>query len=748
VTPSPMSPASKVVQLNTDAARTLPPVLQSLRNATQKRLRELLQELFNNADDALFEMADRSRNDADQNLFFDSMRQLRLHRSRILTDFYNIFSRNFDSLYDISKASNKFSSEPDAAAEGELSLLQNDELEMSVAISGIVSKVTSQFSLQLSQLTQRLDTLCRHTGIAERNNPLGPYRLATAFVDATSEVDIPIKVRIILLKQFERFVMERMGSCYDLANRILAEAGVLADLRSVRRPQTPGAASSQARAAQTAPANTSADVRVAATEIATEFAVLQELLASARRPGALGASGAHTGGVTAPGAVCSTPELIALLRAVQTDHVAEPIDLDAVPSSIDLPSVLAARTTGRDGHASFGRSDEDAVNLIGMLFDYILNDRNLAIPMKALIGRLQIPMLKVAILDKAFFSKPSHPARQLLNELSSAGIGWSSSAELKRDALYDKIESIVVRVLNHFDDDFQLFEALVSELRDFVQQDGRRIAKIEQRMRETELGKAKTVAAKRAVQQLINEKASGLRLPPTVSRFISETWSRVLVLVNVKHGPEHDDWTNATQALDDLLWCVQPLELERDLDKRDRMIPVLLSRLTNGMQSINLPANELTQALATLRDTLTDIAEHDRAYLADATGTAHGEEVQRNPMTEIVLAAPDDAEDVPEHAPAPEMVTRINGISEGVWVEFRDDGGERTRCKVAAIVQPGNRYIFVNRRGMKVRELTRMALAVEIENGTLTVLDESQVFDRALEAVIGNLRQMRNAPPR
>jgi hypothetical protein len=108
------------------------------------------------------------------------------------------------------------------------------------------------------------------------------------------------------------------------------------------------------------------------------------------------------------------------------------------------------------------------------------------------------------------------------------------------------------------------------------------------------------------------------------------------------------------------------------------------------------------------------------------------------------------AEDEPDDAdPEPEMAARINRITEGVWVEFRNETGESTRCKVAAIVQPGNRYIFVNRRGMKVRELTRMALAVEIKNETMTVLDESQVFDRALEAVIGNLRQMHGkTPPR
>jgi hypothetical protein len=47
---------------------------------------------------------------------------------------------------------------------------------------------------------------------------------------------------------------------------------------------------------------------------------------------------------------------------------------------------------------------------------------------------------------------------------------------------------------------------------------------------------------------------------------------------------------------------------------------------------------------------------------------------------------------------------------------------------------------------MKVLEKSRMGLAVDLKRKALTVLAESQVFDRALQAVIGNLRQMHRNP--
>ena len=65
------------------------------------------------------------------------------------------------------------------------------------------------------------------------------------------------------------------------------------------------------------------------------------------------------------------------------------------------------------------------------------------------------------------------------------------------------------------------------------------------------------------------------------------------------------------------------------------------------------------------------------------------------------------------------MVREINRLTEGVWVELTHEDGQKLRCKLAAIVQPGSKYIFVNRRGMKVAERNRMALAVELKRKSI-----------------------------
>jgi len=788
----------KVVSLQPDRkpSSAIPPIVNSLRQQARKRLLALVKELLDCTDDALFEMADRSASNADHNLYFDSMRQIRLHRGDVQKRFVDELNLGFDQAF--AGAGRDADSIDDVDAD-DISLVGNDDLEISVAISGIASKITSQFSLPIMELTKRLDHLAKHTTINERRNPLGPQALGEAFSRAIEDIDLDIKIRIILLKLFERMVMQRMGPVYEEANRALTDAGVLKDLRralgkgrnphAAQGPRPPASAGARGHqgaqpSGHGAPGTSGygpgagqggygggtstgggdhsggygaagygsgggsygGDGGYAAGDGGFDgggFGTIQNLLARMRGP-------ESDGGAARQGGVIATPQLVDLLSAVQSESGQEPVSIEQMPSLVDLRQVVVTRAPDVTGEAMnhLGRADEDVVNFIGMLFDYILNDRNLAIPMKALIARLQIPVVKLAIIDKSFFDRSSHPARQLLNELSSAGIGWSSAAELKRDAVYDKIESIVVRVLNGFTENPEIFAELLEELRAFRTQDAARNARMEQRVRETETGKARTLSAKQDVQQVINQKACGMRLPREIGRFLSDVWSRVLVYAVLKDGDDGAAWNDLLSTLDDLLWAVQPLDDLEAVNRRDALTDALVYELEAGMALIQAPDSEIEHWRGVIRDQLEEVSRNDRAYLEDDEAPRQAEAFPE--MEEIILAAPQEVTDSFEgEAPAPDFVEKINRLSEGTWVEIhQDDRPEPVRCKLATIVKPGDRYVFVNRRGMKVAEKSRMELARDLQDDRLVVLNDSQVFDRALQAVIGNLRQIQSQAQR
>ncbi len=707
--------------------KSLPPILHTIRRDAKAALSALVKHMFEGADDVLFGMAERSRAEDDRQNYFDSMRAVRLERASISDAFIAVFHDGFELTIQPKESPPDDDSDPDEAVEN-MSLLQDDDLEVSVAMTGIVSKVSGQFTREILETTARIDSICNAREITEQTNPIAPHQIANAFVQATVELDVDIKTRIILLKLFEQCAMDGLSGLYSEANNTLIEAGILPNFRADARKSTSNNDSQTPATQSPQPTDTVAESGVIGS--GHDFSALQSLLAQARGPALPPQADA--------GPPLSTPELMSALAELQERGVNGP--LDEAPQPIDLRHLVMARAGG----SAMAQGDDDVLNLVEMLFNKILNDRNLAIPMKALVSRLQIPILKVAVMDKSFFSAPDHPARRFLNELCSASIGWSSNMTRGRDDLYDLIESTVLSVLNDFTDDIGLFAELAENFANSVVKDQKKSLLIEKRVKDTESAKAKTQAFKAIVQRVINQKVSGVKLPPELGHFVGNIWSRVLLYVCGKFGANSEEWQQTASTLDDLLWSAQPLTDVEDIDRREQGIPRLVLRLREGLSFINA-GQEFHNMVGTIRDTLVEISQHDSAALDDQQAPPLDNGYEQ--LEEVVLTSQDTTE-VPEFSPEPEYLEKIEQLAEGTWVEMTASD-ESTRCKLATILQPGGIYVFVNRRGMKVAERSKAGLAADLQRETLVLLDESQVFDRALEAVIGSLQEMHDGsvPP-
>lgn len=101
--------------------------------------------------------------------------------------------------------------------------------------------------------------------------------------------------------------------------------------------------------------------------------------------------------------------------------------------------------------------------------------------------------------------------------------------------------------------------------------------------------------------------------------------------------------------------------------------------------------------------------------------------------------AHDPAADLPANDPG---LLRAHSLRIGTWMLFQPDTGSTLRCRLTAIMAPANRYIFVSRTGLKVLEQNAGQLALAFKRGTLQTLDDGPLFERALAAVMGKLRQL------
>ncbi|WP_322845871.1 DUF1631 domain-containing protein [Pseudomonas sp. B33.4] len=706
-------------QANHSPLARLPVILLQVRDKAAQQLRHGLQELFDNADDTLFEMADRARNDVEQNIFFEAMRDLRLKRKNIERGFLEQFFEAFVGLTQYDPAHNTL---PHALIYDELAP-RNDDMERNVAVETMVGRVLKRDGFALDQLTARLDALLGNT-LDNQHNPLGPAMLCEFFLQAGRNLGVEIKVKLILLKLFERYVLADTEQLYAEANQLLLATGVLPELKPAPARRAID------RAIANVESGDSNELLPVDESVQEVFAALQELLS-------------HVRGTVAPTLESSvavqpisTRDLLRLLSHLQ-QYVPELAAQDDFDLRNQLEQLLT-RVSVRSGKSRIvGDADEDVINLIAMVFDCILEDRNVPDSLKALIARLQIPMLKVAVLDKSFFSRSTHPARRLLNEIAEAAMGWGDCDGEARDSLYLRIEQVVQRLLTDFVDDPAIFSELLADFLAFTSDERRRSELLEQRLRDAEEGRAKTELARRRVERALNQALLGKTLPPTVVTFVQDAWSKVLLLTCLKHGDQSAEWQADVQTMEQLIWSVQRHQDTESSLRLLALVPGLLKSLRDGLTSSAFDPFATSEFFSELEALHVQVLERP----VEAEPAASMIEVSQ----QIVLQAADDSSMALTSARLPHDAVGLRQVEQlrlGSWVAFQEDDEHSLRCKLAAIIEATGKYVFVDRTGMKVLERSRLALAEEFQRGAVRALDNTLLFDRALESVLGNLRRL------
>ena len=754
-------------------------LIKLVRGISLKRINALVGTLFENVDDALFDLAERAGSNAVQTEFFDGMREIRRKRHLVERLFHEQASNAFNDFADgRSRASASDAQMPTAPNSG-LALVDDLELEESLAVSSMTAKAENRLQRTLYQVNQRLSVIIGGGKVDDSNNPIGPAALANAFRVAVREFEVNVQVKLIVFKLFERYVVAGLESVYDEVNIELIRAGVLPQVRHVAPRNAAGPASAmlpgvmpgaEMAADQLAPGAPYRGQELHDPLQAEVYHTLRALLAG--RHGAMRYAEPAGGGFSATDLLSALTLLQGTTSAPAVRNDVEPLDAAQIVQQIKRELLdQVGRLSGDAKDKRVSSADEDTIDLVGMLFEYILQDRNLPAQMQALIGRLQIPYLKVAILDRHLFAQKVHPARQLLDLLADAGKGWSEESDRDR-RLYDRVKTTVESVLRDFDDDVGVFQRELDALGEFTHQNRKRADLAEQRAAEATRGREKLASARRRAAREILSRIAERDLPPIVHGVLSRPWANYLVLTLLRQGEDSDEWRNALRFTDEFIWSAQPKTGANDIARLRALLPPLEKALRHGLTTVAYHEADMRKLLADLAqfydrvlagqklETKT-VEEVVREFAVPLPGPATAQEgspenlpvaapATQSPVEEIVLdggLADTEAEERPA-SDDDEHVRTVKAIKPGVWIEFLDDNGQPERAKLSWISPISGKYLFVNRRGLKVCDKTVAAFAAELREGTTTILEEVPLFDRALDAIVAKLRHAAaDAPP-
>ena len=741
---------------------------KQLKVTTAEHLQKLFQQMFDHLDDSLFDRADKGASNGDQNLYFEAMRHLRLKKQAMQDVFLAKFATGFnDAIKGADKAPTLNAFTKDAL--DNLLLVNDDELEESLAVSNMVGKARTLHKEQLFALEQRCKAIFGDAReITADNLPVGPGIICNAFKGAVKILEVEVKIKLIAYKLLDRYLVQELGTCYYELNKLLAEAGVLPTIRlhvphiphssagaSRAQHAAPGAAPNGHPSAAYAPAGYAPASGGSPAEI---FGTLQHLLLAQRNMaehtpgGAFNAPGSNHGGAAQNVGSYDTPTVLVALSALQNEPNADLSELKGKDEiATYLKNTIVSHLSGKNpqGAKNINQTDADTIDIVTMLFDFILDDKSLPDAFKALIARLQIPVLKIAIVDKTFFSKKNHPVRRLLNELARAGIGWNEARDGYEDPLYLKVAAVVNTVLTEFTHDASLITDLLTDFDAFIEAE-----KSQRRLAEQRLA-----AAKETVAHEIEKRIGETELPFSIRSFMTTAWKDVLTLIHTRDGNDGVAWKAALQLADNLVWSVQPKLVGKQTSRLIQLIPKILNGLQDGLMLIAYPRPDKERLLHEL----------ERLHLASLKGdtgrTNAVTEKQGNNtgasqqpkntidqliddlstvptlMEDIVLQDPSSTQATEDAPGFDEFTDLVTELKLGVWVEFLLENQKTVRGKLAWKSEVLGEYTFVDRMYKVVADKSTQEIAADFRNMRASVVEEVPLLDRALDAVVKGLKR-------
>lgn len=704
----------------------LPAVVQQVRDGATAALLDFVGQLLTNCDDIYFELAEKAASNNEQSLFLDALREVRLQKDRFVARFHSELQDCFDALAQ-APATQNIARGPSNAQP--LSLVQTAELEKSLALSSMIAKSRANANEQLYFLHKRLDFATKNATVNENNNPLDPAQLCTAFATTTEILTLDIKAHIVLFKQFERVLLSELPSVCATANQQLIDAGVLPSIsRTIQ-----GAQAATRNAAPTA-----------------NFTQLSQLLGTLRTQTQRDQPGIPMFFSTGIGPPIASQELNRLLTDAQAQATAAANTSSGVNRAGDirdlLKNVLGQRKAqGKTGCLS--KPDEDVINLVAMFFDFVLEDRQLPAHAQALIGRLQFPVLKIALQDKSFFSKSTHPARLLISEIVGAGIGLVDTEEETTNTLYKKLATIIQTINKHDQPNEDTFARALAELQQYRVTEEDKAAKVEKRTCASAQAEATTMQARAAIGELIFERLEDVKVPALIQDFLAKEWQNVLVLVRLKYGEQSPEGVEVEQTMDDLIWSSVQHGDHKSQQRLQGLLPELQQRLRKWLAQTAPTEDSVEQALQPLMALHTQLADPSlsaviaRRTLAEKQAEAlHPAAEQHKSWNEMTVL---ERQQVEYKDLAYRYIKQADDTPVGTWFSVGRQGDENTiRCKLAAKVTANDSYIFVNRLGFKVLEKKRKEFAYDLQRQRVKALQTEQFFDRTLGKVVRQLQQL------
>ena len=673
----------------------------------------------------------------------------------------------------------RLSTADDALDGMSLSLLDVGEVERVLLLDRIAQRFASRYDAVLEPLTQRLSVLFGHEKTSVHDNPFQPMVLLKAFASAWDKCELDAQASVDLVQSLDPNFWIDLTPLYTALNDTLARAGVPAE-RAMRikhgnsahaplgprsgnaplnsqpaplsgtEPSAPAPFTSNAgQGGQQGGAQRSAWASLdnAGRTVAAHARQFLNRLGFGAQHGA-----AHSGAVsdgsgqpsdeidddipTRPRFAEASPALMGYLGGLQAGAREQ---AQSAPHQRYEGQDLAQHNVLRQMRDSdeirhAPELDRGTVDALAEVFDFVFADQAIPVQMKFIIGRLQIPVLKAAMIDRDFFLSDQHPARRLVDTLAGASVAWAPEKG-EEDPLYLRIEHTVQRVLTEFENDLALFVSLLREFTEFLfeseQQAQVRVDPVAEQERKGESWEQ----ALEQVDELIHERIQALSadeaVAPFLLPFLTNQWREVMARAWMDEATREQNYTQATKTMEQLIWSIQP---KTSADERRQLVAILPDMVRNlnvGLDTIEWngkPRATFTRRLITthtlaIRLTQSMPLDTGSAALEDREG-------------QVAMQQLDERRAARQFNQLDNFDSQAQALKRGMWFDVSIEQGTHIRCRLSWVSPMRTRLLFTNRDGFDAFVRSEREVSAMLRMGRMRVLDSEAIVGRALDKIM------------
>ncbi len=811
--PSSKSAANKVIPIN-GPGRDRNPGQRMLAECREQLVNSLcawLQEIATPISEELFALANSSRERALQVRYTGLRANIDKDWPRLVETFRRELSAEAESCQNRDTPNEGNREAPrDAQNFENLRLLDDEDLTKHIVVREFSIQLSESCDEELYSLDRRVAELQGNDEVSESENPLAPAIVCRALSDACSTIGSDAETRLLLLRRLERHLHKDLPPIYKQINAFLNERNILPEIkRNYRRSSPAGGSFSSSSGGQSAGGfASSANGQASAGFVpssgeqdsmgsaetgyasAPQFSgegimeVLQRL--AQMRVGQQQAAQAVMPGVMISAPRVSQPVFSQGSQGVALDTAAiNQFLLSSLNEMQHVPVLASDSGTPIVNQVRIVRDSEDAkqvggleaitIDIVAMLFDFIFDDVHIPVAIKALISRLQIPVLKVAMLNPGFFADRQHPTRRFLGSVAGVSIRWGASVD-ETDPFYCKLAELVEKIQTGFETDIEVFGTALAELETFVKEH-------ESEEDTTALTAANIVIQREhesegweRAQRVVRNFRINNAMPPLIDAFLREHWTDVMQAIAVNSDEDSTDWQAAEEVMKDLVWSVEAKKSPEERLKLISMLPGLLARLNRGLDNIDAGLSQRSaffDALVQCHSAALKGGEPEvpteLAELIVSTAEASPSPAPENAPEQIDLAQSFSPPPPPPSEEGDLLVTRsvnngieveevilvgaspiwradereifrqVSELKRGDWVEFHDEEDSPYRERLHWISPQRGILLFSNHRSAKAISITPEALARHIRDGKASILHGDEIFERALNGALESI---------